>query len=225
MAGQRQLVAVSAVSREDEAVIYAQVGNFPVPKLVKVFGSFISRQQIVIINVNGLVGVLAGFADQNIGKLFPVQVFNHGIVLAGIEQDKAVCLSDACHGTDDFQHLVLILAGYDGADVMLLVADLADAADRFQIKGVFVDLTGRYRKDNADGARVSGGQIAGLEIGFIAQLLHGISYFAFRFFADGRTVFTGAGNRRGRYTGQCGYILDGYGHDSSFLSFIKYRTG
>ena len=226
MAGQCQLVAVSAVDRKNETVIYAKVGDFPVSELIQVFGRLISCQQIIIINVNGLVGVLTGFPDQNIGEFFPVQIFDHGIILPGIEQDKAVCLPDAGHGPDSIQHFILILTGYDGADIMLLVADLADAADRFQIKGVFIDLTGRYRKDNADGACVSGGQIAGLEIWFIAQLLHGISYFAFCFFADGRTVFTGAGNRRGRYTSQCGYILDCHGHDSSFLStFIKYGTG
>lgn len=68
MAAQRQLIAVSAVSRKDEAVVYAQIGNFPVAKLVKIFGGLISCQQVVVINVNGLVGVLAGFPNQYIGS-------------------------------------------------------------------------------------------------------------------------------------------------------------
>ena len=114
-------------------------------------------QQVVVINVNGLVGVLAGFPNQYIGKFFPVQVFNYGIILAGIEQIKPSVCPDAGHGADGFQHFVLILAGHDGAGCnAVLVADLADAADCLQIKGVFVDLTGGYRQDNADGARVSG---------------------------------------------------------------------
>ena len=98
-----------------------------------------------------------------------------------------------CHNLDGGQDFLLVLAGDHGVDVLLLVAELADSADHFQIEGVLVGfLLGRWEND-ADGAGVLGGQAAGLEIRLVSQLFHGLAHFFLGLAADGRVILAGAG--------------------------------
>mgnify|MGYP000397024376 CR=1 FL=1 len=84
MSGQCRLVAVSALGRKNETVIYAKVGEFPVSELIQVFGRLISCQQIIIINVNGLVCMGICFSYQYIEKSFIVEKISDGVVLTGL---------------------------------------------------------------------------------------------------------------------------------------------
>ncbi len=73
MAGEGQLIAGSAVSGKHQGIIHAKVSNFPMSQLVKVFRCFLTGQQIIIVNINGLIGELIGFSYEYIQKAFVVE--------------------------------------------------------------------------------------------------------------------------------------------------------
>ena len=67
----------------------------------QVFRGFLTCQQVVIVNVNGLVGILVGFSDKHIQKPFIIKIVNNWVLLPGVEDDKAVHLAGADKGLDD----------------------------------------------------------------------------------------------------------------------------
>ena len=136
--------------------------------LVQILRCFLSSQEIIIINVDRLVCMGIGFSYQHIKKSFIIEKISNGVILAGIKNDKTVYLSAARHGLDHLKDFFFTFTCDHGVDILPLVAQLADPADGFQIKGVFVCLSGGNRQNDPDGTGILGSQIAGLEVGLIS---------------------------------------------------------
>ena len=134
------LIAGAPVGREHKAVPASDIGDAAVAQIPQIVCRLLPRQHIVIIDVNGLVGELVSLPDEDKEQAFPVEIVNDGILLPGIEDDKAVRLPAAGHGADGLKDFPVISAGDDGVDVLALVAELADAPDDLQIEGVFKGL-------------------------------------------------------------------------------------
>ena len=66
MACECKLVTGLAVGREYQGTVGTKVGDPAVPKLVQVFRCFTAGKQIVIVNIDCLIGVLCCFSDKNI---------------------------------------------------------------------------------------------------------------------------------------------------------------
>lgn len=107
-------------------------------------------QKIVVIDIHGVIGVLGRFTDENIKQAFTEQVINDRIILSGIQKDKTVCFATACHRTHGLQDFFFILSCYNGADILVAVAVVADSPDGFQIKGIFVCFFGRSGQNDAN---------------------------------------------------------------------------
>ncbi len=180
------------------------------PETVQVFCGLLSGQQVVVVDVDGLIGVLLCLADQHIEQPLAVQIVDDGVMFPGIQNDKAAGVIVLCQCADGAEQFLVVLSGDDGADIFPPVAELADSPDGFQIKGVLVDVSGRRRKDDSD--ELGSLSAAGGYIGFIAELCHGLTDFFFCFPADGRVVFTGAGYGGWGDTDKSGDIPDGDCH-------------
>ncbi len=66
MACECKLVTGLAVGREHQGAVGTKVGNPAVSKLIKIFSRFSSGKQVIIINIDSLVGILCRFSNQNI---------------------------------------------------------------------------------------------------------------------------------------------------------------
>ena len=104
-----------------------------------------------------------------------------------------------------FQHLGIVLPGDDRVHIPPLVAELPDAADDLQMKGIFVDIPLGGGQNDADGLGKSFYRF-GFKVRLIAQLRHDAAHPLLGFPADGRAVLAGAGHRRRRNARCCGDI-------------------
>ena len=109
--------------------------------------------------------------------------------------------------SDRFQDLFEILTGNDHGCHMALIADLADAADGFEIEGIFIGFTVRRGQDDADIPNGRNGKIL-LDGGqLITQFLDDFLNPLSGFFADGGIVVAHAGHGRGGNTCPFGDIF------------------
>lgn len=195
------------VLRKKQGIVGGKVGNPPVAQPDQIGSRLPPGQHVVIVHIDRLVGVLIRFSDQYVREPFCAQVFRHRVMGPGIQNDESFRLSAAGHGTDSLQDFFFIFPCDYRVNVLLLVAELTDAADGLQIEGVLVGFLPGGRKDDADGSGTLGRQVAGLEIGLIAELRHGPAHFLFGLTADGRMILAGAGYGGRRYARQRGPYL------------------
>ena len=104
-----------------------------------------------------------------------------------------------------FQHLGIVLPGDDRVHIPPLVAELPDAADDLQMRGIFVDIPLGGGQNDADGLGKSFYWF-GFKVRLIAQLRHDAAHPLFGLPADGRAVLAGAGHRGGGDSRCCGDI-------------------
>ena len=79
------------------------------------------------------------------------QIGSHRTIFFGVEQDESIGLRVGYHALDGIQHFGIVLAGDDGVYITALVAELADAPDDLQMKGIFIYVPLGGRQDDADG--------------------------------------------------------------------------
>lgn len=212
VAEQRRLIACLPVGGKKQGAVGAKVSDFPVSEGIEIFRGLLSRQQIVVVNVDRLIGEPVGLADQDVKKPFFVKVVDDLIVLPGVEDDKAVNLVFPHHKLDGRKDFFVVPAGEDRARVLPVVAELADTADGFQIERIFVGFPGRGRQNDADRAAALEGGRASCSTGVIAQLGHGAANLFFCFPADGGIVLARPGNGGRGHPGQCSHIFYSNSH-------------
>ena len=215
---QGHLVTPLALCGEQHGVIDPEICNAAVAHLIKVIGSFLPGKGVVVVDVDGLVGGLRRLAHNDMEQPLIAQIRRHRTVLFGVEQDKAICLCVGHHALDGVQHFGIVLPGDDRVHIPPLVAELPDAADDLQMKGVFVDVPLGGGQNDADGLGKSLHRL-GLKIRLVAQLCHDAAHPLLGLPADGRAVLAGAGHRGGRDPRCRCNILDGNCH-SLFLPDI-----
>ena len=66
MACECKLVTGLTVGGEHQGTVGTKIGDPAVPKLIQVFRCFTAGKQIVIVNIDRLIGVLYCFSDKNI---------------------------------------------------------------------------------------------------------------------------------------------------------------
>ena len=194
---QGHLVTPLALCGEQHGVIDPEIRNAAVAHLIKVIGSFLPGKGVVVVDVDGLVRRLRCLAHNDMEQPLVAQIRRHRAVLFGVEQDKPICLCVGHHALDSVQHLGVVLPGDDRVHIPPLVAELPDAADDLEMKGVFVDVPLGGGQNDADGLGKSLHRFS-LKIRLVAQLRHDAAHPLFGLPADGRAVLAGAGHRGGR---------------------------
>lgn len=106
------------------------------------------------------------------------QIGSHRTIFFGVEQDESIGLRVGYHALDSIQHFGIVLAGDDGVYITALVAELPDAPDDLQMKGIFIYVPLGGRQDDADGLGKCFGRFS-LKIWFIAHLRHDAAVLAF----------------------------------------------
>lgn len=196
---QRHLVAPLAFGRKQHGVADPEIRNAAVSHLIKVIGGFLTGKGVVIVDVDGLVGGLRRLAHNDMEQPFIAQIRRHRAVLFGVEQDKAICLCVGYHALDGVQHLGIVLPGDDRVHIPPLVAELPDAADDLQMKGVFVDIPlggGQEIAVNGYFTSVLGapalnmGVFVGIIAGFVGDVAYN-KYYNFRKLPDALAFFNG----------------------------------
>ena len=196
---QGHLVATLALCGEQHSVADPEMRNAAVPHFVKVIGGFLPGKGVVIVNVDSLVGRLRRLAHNDKEQSLIAQIRRHRAVLFGVEQDKAICLRVGHHALDGVQHLGIVLPGDDRVHIPPLVAELPDAADDLQMKGVFVDIPLRGGQEiavNGYFTSVLGAPALnmGVFVGIIAGFVGGVAYnkyYNFRKLPDALAFFNG----------------------------------
>lgn len=196
---QGHLVATLALCGEQHSVADPEMRNAAVPHFVKVIGGFLPGKGVVIVNVDSLVGRLRRLAHNDMEQSLIAQIRRHRAVLFGVEQDKAICLRVGHHALDGVQHLGIVLPGDDRVHIPPLVAELPDAADDLQMKGVFVDIPLRGGQEiavNGYFTSVLGAPALnmGVFVGIIAGFVGGVAYnkyYNFRKLPDALAFFNG----------------------------------
>ena len=156
---------------------------------VQIIRRFAAGQKIIVVDGDGLLLQLVGLANDDIEQALFAQVFLHGVILNRVKQDQTVKHAAGNEVFNGSKHLFFIAARDYGIGHLMGVAELADAANSFQIEGVFIHLAGGRRQNNAnhtDGMR--GLRVAGRRICFIAQFCHGLMHAFTGLLADGRMV-------------------------------------
>ena len=194
---QGHLIAPLALCGKQHGVADPEIRNAAVPHFIKVIGGFLTGKGVVVVDVDGLVRGLRRLAHNDMEQSLIAQIRRHRTVFFGVEQDKAICLCVGHHALDSVQHLGIVLPGNDRVHIPPLVAELPDAADDLQMKGVFVDIPLGGGQNDADGLGKSLHRL-GLKIRLVAQLCHDAAHPLLGFPADGRAVLAGAGHRGGR---------------------------
>ena len=175
---QRHLIAAFPLGRKQHGIADPKIGDAAMSHLVEIVGGFLARQCVVIVDIDGLVGRLRCLAHDNVKQTLAAQIGSHRAILFGVEQDKAVCLGVGYHTLDSIQHFGIVLAGDDGVYITALVAELPDAPDDLQMKGIFIYVPLGGRQDDADGLGKCFGRFS-LKIWFIAHLRHDAAVLAF----------------------------------------------
>ena len=196
---QGHLVAPLALCGKQHSVADPEIRNAAVSHLVKVIGGFLPGKGVVIVNVDSLVGGLRRLAHNDMEQPFIAQIRRHRAVLFGVEQDKPICLRVGHHALDGVQHLGIVLSGDDRVHIPPLVAELPDAADDLQMKGVFVDIPlggGQEIAVNGYFTSVLGapalnmGVFVGIIAGFVGDVAYN-KYYNFRKLPDALAFFNG----------------------------------
>ena len=73
-------------------------------------------------------------------QAFTAQIGSHRTIFFGVEQDESIGLRVGYHALDSIQHFGIVLAGDDGVYITALVAELPDAPDDLQMKGILIDV-------------------------------------------------------------------------------------
>ena len=196
---QGHLIAPLALCGKQHSVADPEIRNAAVTHLVKVIGGFLPGKGVVIVNVDSLVGGLRRLAHNDMEQPLIAQIRRHRAVLFGVEQDKPICLCVGHHALDGVQHLGIVLPGDDRVHIPPLVAELPDAADDLQMKGVFVDIPLRGGQEiavNGYFTSVLGAPALnmGVFVGIIAGFVGGVAYnkyYNFRKLPDALAFFNG----------------------------------
>ena len=175
---QRHLIAAFPLGRKQHGIADPKIGDAAMSHLVEIVGGFLARQCVVIVDIDGLVGRLRRLAYDDMKQPLAAQIGSHRTIFFGVEQDKAVCLGVGYHTLDGIQHFGIVLAGDDGVYITALVAELPDAPDDLQMKGIFIYVPLGGRQDDADGLGKCFGRFS-LKIWFIAHLRHDAAVLAF----------------------------------------------
>lgn len=146
--------------------------------LVEIVGGFLARQCVVIVDIDGLVGRLRCLAHDNVKQTLAAQIGSHRTIFFGVEQDESIGLRVGYHALDSIQHFGIVLAGDDGVYITALVAELPDAPDDLQMKGIFIYVPLGGRQDDADGLGKCFRRFS-LKIWFIAHLRYDAAVLAF----------------------------------------------
>ena len=171
MLEQGHLVTAFALCRKQHGIADTKIGNAAVAHLIEVVGGFLSGKGVVVVDIDGLVGGLRRLAQMTWSSPFAAQIGRHRTVLFGVEQDETICLRVGHHALDGIQHLGIVLPGDDRVHIPPLVAELPDAADDLQMKGIFVDIPLGGGQNDADGLGKSFYRF-GFKVRLIAQLCH-----------------------------------------------------
>ena len=196
---QGHLVAPFALCGKQHGVADPEIRNATVSHFIKVIGGFLPGKGVVIVNVDSLVGGLRRLAHNDMEQSLIAQIRRHRAVLFGVEQDKPICLRVGHHALDGVQHLGIVLPGDDRVHIPPLVAELPDAADDLQMKGVFVDIPLRGGQEiavNGYFTSVLGAPALnmGVFVGIIAGFVGGVAYnkyYNFRKLPDALAFFNG----------------------------------
>ena len=196
---QGHLVAPLALCGKQHGVADPEIRNATVSHFIKVIGGFLPGKGVVIVNVDSLVGGLRRLAHNDMEQSLIAQIRRHRAVLFGVEQDKPICLRVGHHALDGVQHLGIVLPGDDRVHIPPLVAELPDAADDLQMKGVFVDIPLRGGQEiavNGYFTSVLGAPALnmGVFVGIIAGFVGGVAYnkyYNFRKLPDALAFFNG----------------------------------
>ena len=196
---QGHLIAPLALCGKQHGIADPEIRNAAVSHFVKVIGGFLPGKGVVVIDIDGLVGGLRRLAHNDMEQPFIAQIRRHRAVLFGVEQDKAICLRVGHHALDGVQHLGIVLPGNDRVHIPPLVAELPDAADDLQMKGVFVDIPLRGGQEiavNGYFTSVLGAPALnmGVFVGIIAGFVGGVAYnkyYNFRKLPDALAFFNG----------------------------------
>lgn len=196
---QGHLIAPLALCGKQHGIADPEIRNAAVSHFVKVIGGFLPGKGVVVIDIDGLVGGLRRLAHNDMEQPFIAQIRRHRAVLFGVEQDKAVRLCVGHHALDGVQHLSIVLPGDDRVHIPPLVAELPDAADDLQMKGVFVDIPLRGGQEiavNGYFTSVLGAPALnmGVFVGIIAGFVGGVAYnkyYNFRKLPDALAFFNG----------------------------------
>ena len=196
---QGHLVAPLALCGEQHSVADPEIRNAAVSHFVKVIGGFLPGKGVVVIDIDGLVGGLRRLAHNDMEQPLIAQIRRHRAVLFGVEQDKPICLCVGHHALDGVQHLSIVLPGDDGVHIPPLVAELPDAADDLQMKGVFVDIPLRGGQEIAvngyftsvlGAPALNMGVFVGIIAGFVGDVAYN-KYYNFRKLPDALAFFNG----------------------------------
>jgi phosphotransferase system IIBC component len=196
---QGHLIAPLALCGKQHGVADPEIRNAAVSHFVKVIGGFLPGKGVVVVNIDSLVGGLRRLAHNDMEQPLIAQIRRHRAVLFGVEQDKPICLRVGHHALDGVQHLGVVLPGDDRVHIPPLVAELPDAADDLQMKGVFVDIPLRGGQEiavNGYFTSVLGAPALnmGVFVGIIAGFVGGVAYnkyYNFRKLPDALAFFNG----------------------------------
>ena len=196
---QGHLIAPLALCGKQHGIADPEIRNAVVSHFVKVIGGFLPGKGVVVIDIDGLVGGLRRLAHNDMEQPLIAQIRRHRAVLFGVEQDKAIRLRVGHHALDGVQHLGIVLSGNDRVHIPPLVAELPDAADDLQMKGVFVDIPLRGGQEiavNGYFTSVLGAPALnmGVFVGIIAGFVGGVAYnkyYNFRKLPDALAFFNG----------------------------------
>ena len=196
---QGHLVAPLALCGKQHGVADPEIRNAAVSHFVKVIGGFLPGKGVVIVNVDSLICGLRRLAHNDMEQPLIAQIRRHRAVLFGVEQDEPIRLCVGHHALDGVQHLGIVLPGDDGVHIPPLVAELPDAADDLQMKGVFVDIPLRGGQEiavNGYFTSVLGAPALnmGVFVGIIAGFVGGVAYnkyYNFRKLPDALAFFNG----------------------------------
>ena len=187
---QRHLIAAFPLGRKQHGIADPKIGDAAVAQFIEVVGGFLARQCVVIVDIDGLVGRLRCLAHNDMEQPLAAQIGSHRTIFFGVEQDESIGLRVGYHALDRIQHFGIVLAGDDGVYITALVAELPDAPDDLQMKGIFIYVPLGGRQDDADGLGKCFGRF-GLKIWFIAHLRHDAADAFFCVPADGWAVLAG----------------------------------
>lgn len=174
---QRHLIAAFPLGRKQHGIADPKIGDAAMSHLVEIVGGFLARQCVVIVDIDGLVGRLRCLAYDNVKQTLAAQIGSHRTIFFGVEQDESIGLRVGYHALDSIQHFGIVLAGDDGVYITALVAELPDAPDDLQMKGIFIYVPLGGRQDDADGLGKCFGRFS-LKIWFIAHLRHDAAVLA-----------------------------------------------